>query len=488
MSEARLAVARTVEPEDAPPRSMGDRPLIRISVRRNKGAVVAADAIPAIFVGVLAAPLLASGTLPMILAGAAVPLVWLFTLLLNGGYEARRVAWGVEEQRRILDSGIWIALAVLGTEFFHPGAIAPRAGALIVAGCTGLNLVSRAVVRAELSLRIARGGWLHRTLVVGTATEVRDVLRQLRRSPYWSLNVVDACLVPHRDAEAQPTGRPSPDVVNAILARARHARASVLAVGGTAGLSPEALRQLAWSLQPSDVSFVAPAHIARAEAAWIPVVPMDELQTHGARHGLMLRSTRILKQAVDRAGAAAVLLLLSPALIGIAIAVRCTSRGPVLFRQTRVGHNGRTFTLLKFRTMVRRAEEEIAELDHLNVHAGRLFKIRDDPRVTPLGRWLRRHSLDELPQLLNVLTGSMSLVGPRPPLPAEVAHYAPGDRRRLVVKPGMTGLWQVAGRSDLSWAETLRLDLHYIDSWSLVLDAMLLLRTLAVVVNGRGAY
>jgi lipopolysaccharide/colanic/teichoic acid biosynthesis glycosyltransferase len=192
--------------------------------------------------------------------------------------------------------------------------------------------------------------------------------------------------------------------------------------------------------------------------------------------------------AFDRAGAAVLLLVMSPVLIGLALAIRLDSPGPVLFRQVRVGKSGREFTICKFRTMYADAEVRLSDVRHLNEHAGVLFKMRDDPRVTRMGRWLRRLSLDELPQLLNVLGGAMSLVGPRPPLPQEVAAYPEDMRRRLAVPPGTSGLWQVSGRSDLSWEETVRLDLRYVENWSLSLDLVILLRTLSAVVRSSGAY
>jgi lipopolysaccharide/colanic/teichoic acid biosynthesis glycosyltransferase len=166
--------------------------------------------------------------------------------------------------------------------------------------------------------------------------------------------------------------------------------------------------------------------------------------------------------------------------------VRASSPGPALFRQTRVGKDGVEFTILKFRTMREDAEARRVEL--VTDGHGILFKIRQDPRVTPVGAWLRRYSLDEVPQLINVLRGQMSLVGPRPPLPEEVAGYGDDVRRRLVVRPGMTGLWQVSGRSDLSWEESVRLDLRYVENWSLTLDLQILWKTWSAVARGSGAY
>jgi lipopolysaccharide/colanic/teichoic acid biosynthesis glycosyltransferase len=180
--------------------------------------------------------------------------------------------------------------------------------------------------------------------------------------------------------------------------------------------------------------------------------------------------------------------VLSPLLAAIAVAIRLTSPGPILYRQERVARHGSCFKIRKFRTMVDNAEHELAKLLPLNEHDGPLFKLRNDPRRTTVGRWLRRFSFDELPQLWHVVTGHMSLVGPRPPLPSEVETYGDDVRRRLLVKPGLTGLWQVSGRADLAWDESVRLDLYYVDNWSPALDFLILWKTVNAVLRGRGAY
>jgi len=198
---------------------------------------------------------------------------------------------------------------------------------------------------------------------------------------------------------------------------------------------------------------------------------------------------RIVKGVLDRVLALLALLVFSPVLVLSVLAVRLTSPGPALFRQVRVGVGGKEFTLFKLRSMYVDAEERLEALRQHNVNDdGLLFKIPDDPRVTAVGRFLRRVSVDELPQLLNVLRGEMSLVGPRPPLPTEVQQYGHDVMRRLLVRPGLTGLWQVSGRSDLTWEESVRLDLRYVENWSLTLDVMILWRTLFAVVRGAGAY
>ncbi|MGH7747943.1 MAG: sugar transferase, partial [Candidatus Dormibacteria bacterium] len=211
----------------------------------------------------------------------------------------------------------------------------------------------------------------------------------------------------------------------------------------------------------------------------LPLLHIEEPEFRGAK--------RVLKELIDRVGAAALLLILSPLLALIALAALITQGRPILYRQERVGREGGRFDIHKFRTM-RNGADRSQHLLHLNKHGGGLAKTNDDPRVTPLGRLLRKYSLDELPQLWDVLTGSMSLVGPRPQQPFEVERYGMDARRRLLVKPGITGLWQVSGRSDLSWEEWVRLDLHYVENWSVGLDLLLLWKTLFAVLRPEGAY
>lgn len=196
----------------------------------------------------------------------------------------------------------------------------------------------------------------------------------------------------------------------------------------------------------------------------------------------------LVKRILDFYLALILIVAFSPVMAMVALAIRCESAGPILFKQKRLGREGRPFTMYKFRTMGNGAEKEQAKLAHLNERAGPVFKISRDPRHTRVGRWARRMSLDELPNLVNVLKGEMSLVGPRPPLPGEVEQYEDWQRRRLQVMPGITGLWQVSGRSKLSFDEQCRLDLTYIEHWSLGLDFWIMLRTIPAVVLATGAY
>lgn len=227
------------------------------------------------------------------------------------------------------------------------------------------------------------------------------------------------------------------------------------------------------------------ASFALAQGAAVPRPGAAHSRAMGV--GRELRLT--VKAVLDRAVAGVLLTLLAPLFLSIVVLIRCTSTGPAFYRQTRIGRDDKPFRMTKFRSMHVGAHEQLSLLIASNDMAdGVLFKVRTDPRVTAIGRLLRRTSLDELPQLIQVLTGHMSLVGPRPPLPEEVARYGADVRRRLLVKPGMTGLWQVSGRSDLAWDDAVRLDLDYVENWSLGLDLTVLLRTPRAVLSARGAY
>jgi exopolysaccharide biosynthesis polyprenyl glycosylphosphotransferase len=334
-------------------------------------------------------------------------------------------------------------------------------------------------------------------VVVGHELAVVAISRQLRRERYHGLKVVGACLpAGYRPGAGPDQGwhdgqvghLPVHGTFDDVASAVRRARADTVLVLSCPELDGHALRRLAWRLERDDIDLIVASSLIDVAGDRTTIRPVDGLPMLHVEHPRLTGAGRVIKTAFDRLGAATLLLAFTPLLLAVAFAVRVGSPGPVLFRQVRVGKDGREFVMYKFRTMRTDAETRLAELRHLNEGTGVLFKLRDDPRVTPVGRWLRRFSLDELPQLLNVLSGAMSLVGPRPPLPAEVDAYPDDLRRRLAVKPGMTGLWQVSGRSDLSWEEAVRLDLRYVENWSLSLDLVILLRTLSAVTRGAGAY
>jgi exopolysaccharide biosynthesis polyprenyl glycosylphosphotransferase len=334
-----------------------------------------------------------------------------------------------------------------------------------------------------------RGTAVHRVVVVGTREAVEDVIRQTADAPHAGMLVVGAC-VPETERPVVVGDREIP-TLGAPIDAARcvvEADADTIAIAGGWAMGPEGVRRLAWQLEGSGVDLVVAPSLTNVAGPRITIRPVAGLALLHVDEPEFTGVRRLFKGAMDRVLALLLLLAASPVLGAIAVLVKWHDRGPVFFTQERVGINGRRFRLWKFRSMYVDAEARRAELADRNESDGVLFKIREDPRVTPIGRFLRRYSLDELPQLFNVLRGDMSLVGPRPPLPSEVEAYGSDVRRRLLVKPGVTGLWQVSGRADLTWEESVRLDLHYVENWSVALDAMILWKTLGAVLAGRGAY
>jgi exopolysaccharide biosynthesis polyprenyl glycosylphosphotransferase len=276
--------------------------------------------------------------------------------------------------------------------------------------------------------------------------------------------------------------------VDEVLEAVDATQAHVVAIVADHELSGQTLRRLSWELDERDVDLVVDPGLVDVGGARLSIHPVADLSLLHVQGSRPSGERMAAKAVFDRALATALLILACPAMLVIALTVKLTSSGPVLYRQTRVGVNGRPFTMLKFRSMVVGADRLLADLMAVNEGNEVLFKLKHDPRVTRIGAFLRRYSLDELPQLINVVRGEMSLVGPRPPLPSEVDSYDAIAVRRLRLRPGVTGLWQVSGRSDLSWEESLRLDLRYVDNWSMALDLSILLRTWRAVLTGGGAY
>jgi len=360
-----------------------------------------------------------------------------------------------------------------------------------------LAMICQQVTHGHLAASRREAQSVHRVVVVGEASAADDVVEQLaaRTShPYVVTGVVpvgDGTLT----SGAPDLGRllAEPSMAGdrdrrLVTAAAEQLGADLVLVVPGRLLRGERLRRLSWALHDAGLQMalvpgltdVAPRRLQTTMVAGLSLLHVAPPTRRGPQLAV--------KTVLDRAGAALALLLLSPLCGALALAVRLDSHGPVLHRQTRIGQGGAPFTMWKFRTMVADAEERLTELKIANEKDGPLFKMRRDPRVTRVGRWLRRTSLDELPQLVNVVRGEMSLVGPRPPLPDEAAQYDEVEARRLMVKPGMTGLWQVSGRSDLSWDESVALDLRYADNWSIGGDLDVIARTFRAVVDGRGAY
>ena len=419
------------------------------------------------------------------LISVLLPVAFVAALALNRAYERRFLYVGTEEYQRVIRAGVLLT-AVAGMVSYALELPLARAYVLIsLPTATLAGVALRFALRKLLHRARERGGCLRRVIVVGHELAVIGITRQLRRERFHGLEVVGACLPPGSDGEVGLAVYGSfDDVADAVEAAA----ADTVIVLSCPELDGHALRRLAWRLERDDVDLIVASALIDVAGGRTTIRPVDGLPMLHVEHPRLAGGSRVVKELVDRVAAALLLLCALPALLALAAMIRLDSRGPVLFRQVRVGRNGREFLIWKFRTMHVDAEQRLAGLRHLNEQDGLLFKMREDPRVTRVGRWLRRLSLDEVPQLGNVLAGQMSLVGPRPPLPVEVAAYGDDVRRRLAVKPGMTGLWQVSGRSDLPWEEAVRLDLRYVENWSLSLDFVIMLRTVSAVLRSSGAY
>jgi exopolysaccharide biosynthesis polyprenyl glycosylphosphotransferase len=420
-----------------------------------------------------------------LLASALFPFWFVAVLAANRTYERRHLYVGTEEYQRVIRAGLWLVAIAAIVSY---GLDIPLArGWLLIAlpAATVACLVTRYAIRKQLHLARARGERLRRVIVVGHALAVTDLAGRLSRERFHGMEVVGACLPPdHEDRVRLTVYGTFDDVARAVEA----AEADTVIVLGCPELDGVTLRRLAWRLERDEIDLILASSLIDVAGERTTIRPVDGLPMLHVEHPRLAGGARVIKEVVDRLGAALLLLTAAPLLLAAALWIRLDSPGPALFRQVRTGRDGHEFVMYKFRTMHLDAQARLGEIRHLNDHDGVLFKIRDDPRVTHVGRWLRRFSLDELPQLLNVLTGQMSLVGPRPPLPEEVAAYPEDMYRRLAVKPGMTGLWQVSGRSDLPWDEAVRLDLRYVENWSLSLDLVILMRTLAAVCRTSGAY
>ncbi|MEW1958800.1 sugar transferase [Kineococcus sp. NPDC059986] len=417
------------------------------------------------------------------------PPVWVASMLLFRAYEARFLGVGSEEFQRVLLAGTTV-VALVGTLSWAFALDVARGFVVVALPVAGiLTVLARLAVRRYLHSRRAAGECMQSTLVAGHPAAVASLVRQVTRNTDHGLRVDGACTPDGRSTpELDALGVPVLGSLDEIADVARDVDVDVVATLTCPELDGPGLRRLGWELEgtradlvvaPALTDVVGPRVVIRPVAG-LPLLHVDRPELRGIRHAG--------KALFDRGSAALGLFLLSPLFLLVAIAIKVDDPGPVFFRQTRVGRDGREFSMVKFRSMVTDAEKLLIDLREQSEGNGLLFKMRRDPRVTRMGALLRRYSLDELPQLFNVVGGSMSLVGPRPPLPREVAEYGEDLRRRLLVKPGLTGLWQVSGRSDLDLEESTRLDLQYVENWSPAFDVMILAKTAQAVFGGRGAY
>jgi exopolysaccharide biosynthesis polyprenyl glycosylphosphotransferase len=352
-----------------------------------------------------------------------------------------------------------------------------------------LAAVSRLGLRKVLYRCRRTGACMHEVLAVGTEDAVAEFIARTRRATHNGWAVTGACTP---SGAGTGGGRSILDVpvvgdLDSVANVAGNGRYRVVSVAPTPGWTSRRLHHLAWDLEGTGAELVVDPGLMEIAGPRLHVAAVDNLPLLRLTEPAFTGVPRIIKEVGDRLAAGLLVLLLAPVMIALAIAVR-SEGGPVFYRQSRVGKHGECFSMIKFRSMVMNADQRQSEFAADNQGAGPLFKLHRDPRVTRVGTFLRRYSLDELPQLFNVLAGSMSLVGPRPPLPAEVAGYSRDAQRKLLVKPGLTGLWQISGRSDLSWEESVRLDLRYVENWSLALDALIIWKTVGAVLRGTGAY
>lgn len=407
--------------------------------------------------------------------------------------QSRILGAGADEYKRVAAASLWLfGLVAIISYVFRIETARGYVGIALPAGLFGL-LLARWLLRQHLHVDRQGGQSMSRLLILGGPGAVAHLAKTLAGAKHSGYQPVAAYTpgAPTPTPQDLLLGLPvlgtSPEIAT-ILNAIDSCRADAVAVSAGVQLHPQTLRHLGWELAARNVGLImAPAltdiagpRIHTQQVSGLPLIHVTTPTLEGGQ--------RVAKRLFDILVSAALILLTAPLMAVVAALVKLDSPGPVLFRQERVGIEGAPFKMLKFRSMVTDAENRLSELVSQNEGHGVLFKLRDDPRVTRVGTVLRKFSLDELPQLFNIIGGSMSLVGPRPPLPREVEAYENDVRRRLLVKPGLTGLWQVSGRSNLSWQDSVRLDLYYVENWSLTGDLLILLRTVRAVFGSTGAY
>ncbi|HET9516834.1 MAG TPA: sugar transferase [Actinoplanes sp.] len=418
------------------------------------------------------------------------PVGWLVILWANGTYDRRYLGLGSEEFKRVVRASVTVVAGVSLLAFATVTSLSRGTVATVSICALLFILICRYLARQVLHFARRRTGHgAHRMVLVGTLPEALEVYTAVTRSPAAGLVPVAIHIT---DGYAAARGIETPVPVYAgrdVLALVREVGADTIAVCGSASAEPGELRRLAWQLEGTGVDLVVAPQLTDIAGPRVHIRPIEGLPLLHVEEPTLSGIGWLTKNLLDRVAAFLGLVVLAPLLAVVAVGIRLASPGPVFFRQPRVGHEGRTFRVWKFRTMDVDAEERKASLKELELNDsdGMLFKMKEDPRIFPFGQRLRATSIDELPQLINVLKGEMSLVGPRP-LPADDGDYLGDVRRRLLVRPGITGLWQVSGRSDLSWDESVRLDLYYVDNWSLTYDLSIMWRTIWVVLRRKGAY
>ncbi|WP_354178694.1 sugar transferase [Arthrobacter sp. UYP6] len=430
--------------------------------------------------------------LPYTLVSAFIVCAWMAALSAYRSRDGLIVGHGMEEYRRVVGATMTL-LGCLAMVCLIFGVDISRGffAIAIPSGVFGL-VASRWILRQWLVAKRARGRYLFKVVVLGKAKDVKYVANQIQRKAGSGYRVVGVALT---STEGKPryltvNGQSIPVVadMDSVVSAVRETRADAVIVAGSMKGGASYVQELGWELEESATQLilttgltnVAGPRIHSRPVEGLPLMHVELPQYTGARH--------VLKRSLDIALSGLALVMLLPVFLILALLIKRDSHGPVIFRQERVGRGGEKFLMYKFRSMVETAEDDLAGLLDRNEGDGLLFKIQMDPRVTNVGRWMRKYSLDELPQFWNVFLGHMSLVGPRPPLQGEVDRYKNRVHRRLYIKPGITGMWQTNGRSELNWKDGVRLDLYYVENWSLAGDLIILWRTVVQMFRPVGAY
>lgn len=408
---------------------------------------------------------------------------------LSRAWDLSVLGQGSEEFRRLsrAAAGLAVVVGLVGLALKLPQVRPYVFGVVPIAFV--LAAITRLIMRKVLHRRRRNGACMHEVLAVGTEEAVTDLISRTHRATHNGWMVRGACTPSGLDTNINGgiVGVPVVGDLDAVASVVATGQYRIVSVAHAPGWTPRRLHHLAWDLEGTGVELMVDPGLMEIAGPRLHVAAVDGLPLLRLTEPAFTGLPRMVKALSDRLGASLLLVLIAPVMIVLAIAV-CSDGGPIFYRQSRIGKAGKPFMMIKFRSMVVNADQRQSELAADNQGYGPLFKLHEDPRVTRTGRFLRKYSLDELPQLFNVLSGSMSLVGPRPPLAAEVAHYCRSAQRKLLVKPGLTGLWQISGRSDLSWEESIRLDLRYVENWSLALDLLIIWKTVGAVIRGTGAY
>jgi exopolysaccharide biosynthesis polyprenyl glycosylphosphotransferase len=423
-----------------------------------------------------------------------ISLAWCLFLGFFRSRDLKILGAGPDEYKRVVMASLYLfGLVAIVAYVFQLDVARGYVGTALPLGIVLLVLV-RWILRTRLVHQRCRGHAVRRVVLLGGPSAVQHLHRSLQEAPGAGYQAV-AAILPGFSLQSPAGEEGLPLAVASVSRKVKDIvkvledyEADALAISSGANLKTRTLRELGWELADRRISqIMAPAltDIAGPRIHTQPVAGLSLIHVSTPR---LAGPEAFAKRAFDIIASAALMLLISPLFLVVAVLVKVDDPGPAFFHQKRVGRDGRMFHMHKFRSMVVDAEARLAKLRAQNEGAGVLFKMKEDPRITKIGAFIRRYSIDELPQLWNVLVGEMSLVGPRPPLPDEVMEYEGHVNRRLLVKPGITGLWQVSGRSDLSWEESVRLDLYYVENWSILQDLLILARTAKAVVAKDGAY